>query len=191
MKLLEEKIKTCGRVLPGGVLKVDGFLNHQIDVDLIMSLGREFFDLFRDEGINKILTVEASGISIAFAAAQFFHVPVVFAKKGENKNVGKDVYTGECFSFTKGKPYEMSVSKAYLGKEDSVLIIDDFLANGAAVKCLMHILDQAGASLVGVGIAIEKGFQPGGSELRAAGVRVESLARIRSMDDEGGIEFFD
>lgn len=189
MKLLEEKIVTCGRVLPGEILKVDSFLNHQIDVELIIALGREFFDLFRNEGVNKILTVESSGIAIAFAAAQFFRVPVVFAKKGAHKNVGADVYTGECFSYTKGTAYEMSVSKAYLGADDRVLIIDDFLANGAATKCLLHIMEQAGAKLVGIGIAIEKGFQPGGAELRNKGIRVESLAIVESMDDYGHITF--
>ena len=162
MKLLEEKIVTCGRVLPGEILKVDSFLNHQIDVELIIALGREFFDLFRNEGVNKILTVESSGIAIAFAAAQFFRVPVVFAKKGAHKNVGAD---------------------------DRVLIIDDFLANGAATKCLLHIMEQAGAKLVGIGIAIEKGFQPGGAELRNKGIRVESLAIVESMDDYGHITF--
>lgn len=189
MKLLEEKIFTCGRVLPGEILKVDSFLNHQIDVELITALGREFFDLFRNEGVNKILTVESSGIAIAFAAAQFFRVPVVFAKKGAHKNVGADVYTGECFSYTKGTAYEMSVSKAYLGADDRVLIIDDFLANGAAAKCLLHIIEQASAKLVGIGIAIEKGFQPGGAELRKLGIRVESLAIVEAMDDYGHITF--
>ena len=189
MKLLEEKIRSNGRVLPGGILKVDSFLNHQIDPDLITALGREFFALFGSCRVDKILTVESSGIAIAFAAAQFFKVPVVFAKKGKHKNVGADVYTGECFSYTKGEPYQMSVSRAYLNKGERVLVIDDFLANGAAAKCLLSILREAGAELVGIGIAIEKGFQPGGKELRDMGIRVESLAVVESMDDLGNIAF--
>lgn len=189
MKLLEEKIRSNGRVLPGGILKVDSFLNHQIDPDLITALGREFFDLFGSCRVDKILTVESSGIAIAFAAAQFFKVPVVFAKKGKHKNVGSDVYTGECFSYTKGEPYQMSVSRAYLNRGERVLVVDDFLANGAAAKCLLSILEQAGAELVGIGIAIEKGFQPGGKELRDMGIRVESLAIVESMDDLGNISF--
>ena len=184
MKLLEEKILSHGRVLPGEILKVDSFLNHQIDVDLITALGREFYTLFKEDGVNKIVTVESSGISLAFAAGQFFHVPVVFAKKGHNKNVGSDVYHCECFSYTKGTSYVMNVSKAYLNETDRVLIIDDFLANGAAAKCVINILEQAGAKLVGVGIAIEKGFQPGGKELRDAGIKVKSLAIIDSMTDD-------
>lgn len=184
MRLLEEKILSCGKVLPGGILKVDNFLNHQIDVDLVTALGREFYEIFGSCRVNKILTVESSGIAIAFAAAQFFHVPVVFAKKGRHKNVGDDVYTCESFSFTKGVPYEMSVSKAYLSENDSVLVIDDFLANGAAAKCLLNIIEQAGAKLVGIGIAIEKGFQNGGKELREAGINVSSLAVVASMTDD-------
>lgn len=184
MKLLEDKILTCGTVLPGEILKVDNFLNHQIDVDLVTALGREFYDIFGSDGINKILTVESSGIAIAFAAAQFFKVPVVFAKKGQHKNVGNDVYRCESFSYTKGVPYEMSVSKAYLSDKDTVLIVDDFLANGAAARCLINIINQAGAKLAGIGIAIEKGFQNGGKELRDLGIKVSSLAVIDSMTDD-------
>ncbi|MBQ7688807.1 MAG: xanthine phosphoribosyltransferase [Clostridia bacterium] len=183
MKLLEEKILRCGQVLPGEILKVDGFLNHQMDVDLITELGREFYRLFSSYPISKILTVEASGIAIAFAAAQFFHVPLVFAKKGVNKNVGNDVYTADIFSYTKGFSTAVSVSKKYLNADDTVLIIDDFLANGAAVEGLMQILSLAGASLAGVGVAIEKGFQPGGKRLRERGIKVESLAIVDSMTD--------
>ena len=183
MKLLEEKILRCGQVLPGEILKVDGFLNHQMDVDLITELGREFYHLFSSYPISKILTVEASGIAIAFAAAQFFHVPLVFAKKGVNKNVGNDVYTADIFSYTKGFSTAVSVSKKYLNADDTVLIIDDFLANGAAVEGLMQILSLAGASLAGVGVAIEKGFQPGGKRLRERGIKVESLVIVDSMTD--------
>lgn len=183
MQLLEEKILTCGRVLPGEILKVDSFLNHQLDVELITALGKAFYDSFSSYNINKILTIESSGIVLAFAAAQFFKVPVVFAKKGKHKNVGSDVYTSECFSYTKGESYSINVSKSYLNQEDSVLIIDDFLANGAAAESLIDIVDQAGARLVGIGIAIEKGFQPGGAMLRSKGINVKSLAIIASMSD--------
>ena len=184
MKLLEDKIRSCGHVLPGEILKVDNFLNHQIDVELITALGEEFYNIFKEDGVNKILTVESSGIALAFAAGQFFRVPVVFAKKGHNKNVGADVYQCECFSYTKGASYVMNVSKKYLNENDRVLFIDDFLANGAAAKCVMNIIEQAGAKLVGIGIAIEKGFQPGGKALREAGIKVSSLAIIDSMTDD-------
>ncbi len=183
MKLLEDKILECGRVLPGGVLKVDNFLNHQIDVALVSELGKAFYEHFSLYNINKILTLESSGIALAFAAAQYFKVPVVFAKKGSHKNVGDNVYTCPCFSFTKGVTCDITVSKDYLSKDDNVLIIDDFLANGAACECLMNILSQAGAKLAGIGIAIEKGFQPGGEKLRKLGVEVQSLAIIESMTD--------
>lgn len=183
MKLLEEKILSCGKVLPGEILKVDNFLNHQIDVDLVSELGKAFYEHFSLYNITKILTVESSGIALAFAAAQYFKVPVVFGKKGKHKNVGDNVYSCECFSYTKGTSYDVTVSKDYLSKEDNVLIIDDFLANGAAAQCLLNIIEQAGASVAGVGIAIEKGFQPGGQMLRARGIDVWSLAIIESMTD--------
>ncbi len=184
MKLLEDKILQDGRVLPGGILKIDSFLNHQLDVALITELGKEFYRLFSSARVTKILTVESSGIALAFAAAQCFSVPVVFAKKGHHKNVGSDVYTADVFSFTKGIPYTMTVSKAYLGAEDNVLVIDDFLANGAAAEGLLSILGQAGAKLAGIGIAVEKGFQPGGAQLRGRGIHVESLAIIDAMTDD-------
>lgn len=184
MKLLEDKILTCGKVLPGEVLKVDSFLNHQIDPVLITELGKAFYEHFSLYNISKILTVESSGIALALAAAQYFRVPVVFGKKGKHKNVGDNVYTCECFSYTKGQTYEVAVSKDYLTADDTVLIIDDFLANGAAAECLLNIIDQAGAKLAGIGIAIEKGFQPGGEKLRARGIDVQSLAIIESMTDE-------
>ena len=183
MKLLEDKILSCGRVLPGEILKVDSFLNHQIDVDLVSALGKAFYDAFSLYNVNKILTIESSGIALAFAAAQYFKVPVVFAKKGSHKNVGEDVYSSECFSYTKGISYNIVVSKAYLGPDDNILIIDDFLANGAAAESLIEIIRQAGASLTGIGIAIEKGFQPGGKKLRERGIKVQSLAIIESMSD--------
>ena len=183
MKLLEDKILSCGTVLPGEILKVDNFLNHQLDVELISALGEEFFRIFGNDGVTKILTVESSGIAIAFAAAQFFHVPVVFAKKGVHKNVGGDVYEADVFSYTKGKSYTITVSKRFLSSEDRLLLIDDFLANGAAANGLLQIAQAAGASVAGMGIAIEKGFQPGGQALRARGIKLASLAIVASMTD--------
>lgn len=184
MKLLEEKILSCGTVLPGNILKVDSFLNHQLDVALLSELGKEFYRLFSDNNITKILTVEASGIPIACFAAQHFNVPVVFAKKGHHKNIGNDVYTAEVFSFTKGTSYTIFVSKKYLSADDNVIIIDDFLANGQAVLGLKKIIEEAGASLQGVGIAIEKGFQNGGKQIREQGIPLKSLAIIDSMTDD-------
>ena len=184
VKLLEEKILSCGRVLPGNVLKVDNFLNHQIDVALIDELGKEFYRLFSSYPINKILTVETSGIAIACAAARCFNVPVVFAKKGSHSNVGGDVYSAEVFSFTKGVSCTITVSKKYLSSADSILIIDDFLANGEACNGLIRMIEEAGAKLAGIGIAIEKGFQPGGKALRDRGIPVKSLAIVDSMTDD-------
>lgn len=184
MKLLEEKILTNGTVLPGNILKVDSFLNHQIDVSLLSELGKEFYRLFSSYNITKILTVEASGIPIACFAAQHFDVPVVFAKKGHHKNIGNDVYTAEVFSFTKGTSYTIFVSRKYLSSDDNILIIDDFLANGQAALGLKKIVEDAGATLKGVGIAIEKGFQDGGKKLRETGVPVKSLAIVDSMTDD-------
>ncbi len=184
MKLLEEKILNCGTVLPGNILKVDSFLNHQLDVSLLSELGKEFYRLFSSYNITKILTVEASGIPIACFAAQHFDVPVVFAKKGHHKNIGNDVYTAEVFSFTKGTSYTIFVSKKYLSSDDNILIIDDFLANGQAVLGLKKIVEDAGAVLQGVGIAIEKGFQNGGKEIRSKGVNLKSLAIVDSMTDD-------
>lgn len=184
MKLLEDKILSCGTVLPGNILKVDSFLNHQIDVSLLSELGKEFFRLFSDCNITKILTVEASGIPIACFAAQHFDVPVVFAKKGHHKNIGNDVYTAEVFSFTKGTSYTIFVSKKYINPGDNILVIDDFLANGQAVLGLKKIIEDAGANLQGVGIAIEKGFQNGGKQIREQGVMLKSLAIVDSMTDD-------
>lgn len=184
MKLLEEKILSCGQVLPGNVLKIDNFLNHQIDVELADKLGEEFYRLFKHyKDITKILTVESSGIAIACAAARFFKVPVVFAKKGSHLNVGNDLYTAEVYSYTKAKTTTITVSKQFLSSEDNILIIDDFLANGAAAKGMLEIIGQAGAKLVAIGIAVEKGFQPGGKELREKGYDVKSLAIVDSMTD--------
>ena len=181
MKLLEERILRDGKVLGDDILKVDMFLNHQIDVTLLNEIGKEFHRLFQSAPINKILTIEASGIGIACIAAQYFSVPVVFAKKGAHRNVGENLYTSEVFSFTKNKAYLIGVSKDYLGPDDHVLVIDDFLANGRALIGLNDILDQAGSTLEGIGIVIEKGFQPGGALIRGMGIHLESLAIVESM----------
>lgn len=182
MKLLEDRILAEGQALDKSVLKVDMFLNHQIDPVLINAMGEEFARVFADDGVTKILTVEASGIPIAYATALKMGVPFVFAKKGSHSNVTDEVYCAGCHSFTKNKDYTMIVSRKYLGSGDTVLIIDDFLANGAASDGLMSIVDQAGAKLAGIGIAIEKGFQPGGKKLRKDGVKLCSLAIIDDMD---------
>ena len=189
MKQLEDRIRRDGRVKGGDVLKVDSFLNHQMDVELFTDMGREFQRLFAGENVTKILTIEASGIGIACLTAQCFGVPVVFAKKNKTKNIAGDVYTSKVESFTHGKVYDIIVSKEFLRPEDRVLIIDDFLANGSALQGLIQLVRDAGAVLVGAGIAVEKAFQPGGRLIRDMGVRVESLARIRSMSEETGVEF--
>lgn len=186
MQLLEERIRRDGVVRPGNILKVDSFLNHQMDIPLFCEMGREFKQRFMSEEINKILTIEASGIGIACVVAQYFHVPVVFAKKSKTKNIAGDVYTTRVESFTHGKVFDIIVSKQFLGPDDKVLLIDDFLANGKALEGLVQLVQDAGATLVGAGIAIEKGFQVGGDALRAKGIHVESLAIVESMNDETG-----
>ncbi len=186
MRLLEERIRTDGNVKPGNVLKVDSFLNHQMDVELFNEMGKEFRRLFPSEKINKILTIEASGIGIACIAAQYFHVPVVFAKKSQSINLDGEQYATRIESFTHKRVYDVIVSKKYLQKGDRVLIIDDFLANGCAVAGLIDLIESAGASIEGVGIAVEKGFQEGGKLLRGKGIRVESLAIVENMDDKTG-----
>lgn len=186
MQLLEERIRKDGTVKPGNVLKVDSFLNHQMDVLLFNEMGKEFKRLFPSDKINKILTIEASGIGIACIAAQYFHVPVVFAKKSQSINLDGEQYCTKIESFTHKRVYDVIVSKKYLGKDDHVLIIDDFLANGCAVAGLIDLVKSAGAEVEGVGIAVEKGFQEGGRLLRSKGVRVESLAIVDSMNAESG-----
>lgn len=189
MKLLEERIRRDGRIRENGtILKVDSFLNHQMDIALFNEMGKEFYRLFGDEGVTKLLTIEASGIGIACVAGQYFNVPVLFAKKSKTKNIDGSVYTASVESFTHGGVYEVMVAKDFLQPRDRVLIIDDFLANGAALEGLVSIIRQAGAAVVGAGICIEKAFQPGGDRLRAQGLRIESLARIGEMGPEG-IEF--
>ena len=186
MKLLEERIRKDGTVKAGNVLKVDSFLNHQMDIDLFNEMGKEWARLFADRKITKILTVEASGIGIACVAAQHFHVPVVFAKKSQSVNIDGEVYSTKIESFTHKRVYDVIVSKKFLHPEDHILIIDDFLANGCALEGLIDIVNKAGASVDGVGIAVEKGFQKGGDLIRSKGIRVESLAIVESMDDKTG-----
>jgi len=191
MELLKQRILKDGNIVPGGILKVDSFLNHQIDVELYNEIGKEFKRLFSDVPVTRILTIEASGIGIACIAAQYFGVPVVFAKKAKSKNIDGSVYTSTVESFTYGKSYDITVSTKFIKPDDKVLIIDDFLANGKASLGLIDIIKSAGAEVSGVGICIEKGFQKGGNELRKMGINLKSLAIIKSMDDDGNIEFED
>ena len=186
MKLLEERIRKDVIVKEGNVLKVDSFLNHQIDTDLFNEMGKEFKRLFADKPINKILTIEASGIGIACIVAQHFHVPVVFAKKSQSINIDGDVYSTKIESFTHKKVYDVIVSKKYIGKDDHILLIDDFLANGCALEGLINLVQSAGATVEGIGIAVEKGFQEGGKRIREKGVQLESLAIVDAMDSKTG-----
>jgi xanthine phosphoribosyltransferase len=188
MKALEEKILREGKILPGNVLKVSHFLNHQLDVDFLMEMGREIARLFEGAGVNKILTIEASGIALAVAAAAHMHVPVLFAKKSASSNMSADKYTTEVASYTHKRVYHVVVSRDLLSADDRVLIIDDFLACGNAMIGLMDLVRQAGGEVVGVSAAIEKGYQGGGDKLRAENIRVESLAIIDEMT-ENGIRF--
>lgn len=186
MKLLEERIQKDGLVKAGNVLKVDSFLNHQMDIALFNEMGKEFKRLFANAEVNKIMTIEASGIGIACVAAQYFGVPVVFAKKSQSVNIDGEVYSTEIESFTHKRVYNVIVSKKYLSPQDKVLIIDDFLANGCAMNGLLEIVAAAGASVAGIGIAIEKGFQQGGALLRSRGYHLESLAIVDAMNAETG-----
>ncbi len=189
MKLLEDRIVKDGKVFPGNILKVDSFLNHQLDVALFNEMGKEWYRLFKDSGVNKILTIEASGIAIASVVAQHFNVPVVFAKKTKSRNIAGDVYSVVVHSFTHGNDNHVIVSKDFLNPGDRILLIDDFLAQGCALKGLCDLIKSADAEVVGAGIAIEKAFQPGGDLIRAEGIRVESLAKIKEMHDDGTIVF--
>ena len=186
MELLKERIRKDGKIKAGNVLKVDSFLNHQMDIALFGEIGKEFRKRFENDNITKILTIEASGIGIACIVAQYFNVPVVFAKKNKTKNIAGETYTSRVESFTHGRVYDIIVSKEFLKPEDRVLIIDDFLANGSALQGLVKLVTDAGATLVGAGIVIEKGFQPGGDLIRKSGIRVESLAIIDEMDEKNG-----
>ena len=186
MRLLEERIRKDGVVKEGQVLKVDSFINHQMDINLFNEMGKEFKRLFADKNINKILTIEASGIGLACIIAQHFDVPVVFAKKAKSINLDGEMYCTKIESFTHKRVYDVIVSKKFLSEEDHVLIIDDFLANGCAVAGLVDLVRSAGATVEGVGIAVEKGFQQGGQILRDKGLQVESLAIVESMNHETG-----
>lgn len=189
MKLLEDRILKDGHIGADNVLKVDSFLNHQIDVNFVCELGKEFYRLFKDENITKILTIEASGIGIACLAAQYFGVPVVFAKKTKTINIYSDTYNATVHSYTHKKDYDIVVSKEFLSKEDNVLIIDDFLAKGSALTALLMLIEKAGAKTAGAGIVIEKAYQGGGNLFRDMGIRVESLAKIKSISKKDGIVF--
>ena len=186
MELLKRKIVEEGEVYEGNILKVDCFLNHQIDIPFMKEIGKEFHRLYKDADVNKILTIEASGIAIGSMVAQEFGCPLVFAKKNKTKNIAGDVYVTPVESFTHGTTYNVMVSKRFLGKGDKVLIVDDFLAVGNALRGLIQMVKESGAELVGCGTVIEKGYQQGGDEIRAQGVRVESLAIIESMDAKTG-----
>ena len=186
MKLLEERIQKDGIVRPGNVLKVDSFINHQMDIKLFSEMAKEWKRLFAGKNITKILTIEASGIGIAAVTAMEFGVPVVFAKKSQSINLDYDNYTTKIESFTHKRVYDVIVSKKFLSPEDHILIIDDFLANGCALEGLLNIVEEAGATVEGIGIAVEKGFQKGGDLIRSKGIRVESLAIVESMDAETG-----
>nr|WP_303787434.1 xanthine phosphoribosyltransferase [Ruminococcus bromii] len=189
MKLLEDRILKDGHIGADNVLKVDSFLNHQIDVSFVCELGKEFYRLFKDENITKILTIEASGIGIACLAAQYFGVPVVFAKKTKTINIYSDTYNATVHSYTHKRDYDIVVSKEFLNKEDNVLIIDDFLAKGSALTALLMLIEKAGAKTAGAGIVIEKAYQGGGNLVRDMGIRVESLAKIKSISKKDGIVF--
>ena len=188
MKLLEQRILEDGKVLPGGILKVDSFLNHQLDPKLMYEMALELKRLYDGEGVNKILTIEASGIAIAIMVGLVFDCPVVFAKKSKTKNISDKVYSTEVESFTHGNTNTVVCSKEYLNASDRVLIVDDFLATGAALVGLKELVEQAGGTVIGAGIAVEKVFQGGGELLKSKGMRVESLARIAAMSDHS-LEF--
>lgn len=183
MKLLKEKIIKDGDLLNGQIIKVDSFLNHQIDVDILNEIGKEFYNRFKSQKVDKILTIEASGIAIAVIAAQYFKVPVVFAKKTDSKNLDNETYESEVYSYTKDKTYTIRVSKRYLNEGENILILDDFLAKGKAAEGLIDIINQAHCNISGVGIVIEKGFQDGGEIIRDKKIKLESLAIVESIDN--------
>lgn len=184
MRELEEKIRKDGTVIGTDILKVNNFLNHQLDVELFQKMGAEWYRLFEKDNVNKILTIESSGIALATIAATYFHCPVVFAKKNRGSNLPEDVYFATVTSFTHQNTYQAIVSKDYLSPSDRILLIDDFLARGAALKGLISIVREAQATIVGAGIAIEKSFQPGRKSIEEEGIRIESLARIQSMNEK-------
>ena len=188
MQELNEKIRKFGTVLPGNVLKVDAFLNHQVDPELMFHVGQEFAKRFADKGITKIWTVDSSGIAPAVMTGLAMKVPVIFARKHKSLTLNNNMYVADVYSYTKKTTNRISISKKYVAPDDKILMIDDFLANGQAVEGMLEIADQAGVAVAGAGIVIEKSFQPGGKELRDRGIRVESLARIKSLADNQ-IEF--
>ncbi|WP_288657956.1 xanthine phosphoribosyltransferase [uncultured Limosilactobacillus sp.] len=188
MRELEEKIKEYGTVLPGNVLKVDAFLNHQVDPELMLHVGQEFARLFADAGVTKVWTVESSGIAPAVMTGLAMKVPVVFARKHKSLTLNQNMYVADVYSYTKKTTNRISISKKYVSQDDKVLMIDDFLAKGQAVEGMLEIADQAGVQVAGAGIVIEKSFQPGAKELKDRGIRLESLARIKSLADNQ-IEF--
>ncbi|WP_373841706.1 xanthine phosphoribosyltransferase [Limosilactobacillus sp.] len=190
MRELNEKIREYGTVLPGNVLKVDAFLNHQVDPVLMLHIGQEFAKLFKDEGITKVWTVESSGIAPAVMTGLAMKVPVIFARKHKSLTLNHDMYVADVYSYTKKTTNRISISKKYVSPKDKVLLIDDFLANGQAVEGMLEIADQAGVTVAGAGIVIEKSFQPGAKELKDRGIRLESLARIKSLANNS-IEFMD
>ncbi|MBB1086019.1 xanthine phosphoribosyltransferase [Limosilactobacillus fastidiosus] len=190
MKELQEKIKQYGTILPDNVLKVDAFLNHQVDPELMFKVGQEFAQLFADEGITKVWTVESSGIAPAVMTGLALEVPVIFARKHKSLTLNQNMYTADVYSYTKKTTNRISISKKYVDPNDRILMIDDFLANGQAVEGMLEIADQAGVDVAGAGIVIEKSFQPGAQELKARGIRVESLARIKSLTD-GKVTFME
>ncbi len=189
MELLENRIKSDGEVLPGNILKVSGFLNHQVDTKLLNQMADEFLRLYKDVPVTKILTIESSGIAVAYPVASKLGVPLVFAKKHQSSNVNEDVYSTTIYSFTHGQNYNVVVSKKFIQPDDKILIVDDFLANGKALEGLISLIEQAGAKVQGICIAIEKSFQDGGKNIRSKGYRIESLAMVKKMTDDGGIEF--
>lgn len=188
MEALKQRIKRDGEIRPGGIIKVDSFLNHQMDTALIDDIGSEFYSHFCDRGITKILTIEASGIGIACLTAKYFNVPVVFAKKSDAKNLSSELYTADVFSYTKGKMFTVRVDKRYISSDDRILLIDDFLANGRALLGLIDIAGQADATICGAGICIEKAFQKGGDLIRSMGIDLYSLA-IVDVDEDGKLVF--
>lgn len=189
MRLLEERIAKDGRILPGDVLKLDSFLNYQIDVDLLMECAAEWYTMFKNEGITKILTIEASGIALACVCAQYFKVPVIYAKKSGFCNLPTDMLCSKIISYTHGRTYDIMVPKKFLEPNDKVLIVDDFISNGSTMKGLISIVEKSGATVVGAGVAVEKTYLKGADELRDKGYRIESLARIKSLDPLRGVEF--
>ena len=191
MKALKEKIIKEGTILPGGILRVDSFLNHQIDVGLVSECGKAWYEMYKDAGITKILTIESAGIGIATLTAQYFGVPVLYAKKTRSAAIGSEYLSSKVVSYTHGQVYDVIVGKNYLTPEDRVLIVDDFLSGGSALKVLITLAEMAGAKVVGAGIVIEKAYQSGGKNLRELGYRIESLAKIESMSLEEGIKFVD